>query len=295
MAAALLCHGCQGGSLVGPEDGATPDAGRARDRGATADRERPRDAGEGRDARAKVDRPRPADLGEPADKAPPPTDKKPPPPDKLQPKPDQKPPPPCSSYTSGGAEVAPVQTTGNKLPSGKLLPPGYTKLKWSKPTQKPDYSVPFSGTPGLKAKHEGLDLVIGKTGPTSVPVRAIADGVVVYVRLGCPQKCAGDPAGMFCKNTAVRECGAGWGNHLVLAHAGGILSRYAHLKHGSIPAAALVGKAVKRGQHIALMGNSGRSELRHLHLELGVRKQPFDPCAKSRSFDLIYDPGQLPW
>jgi murein DD-endopeptidase MepM/ murein hydrolase activator NlpD len=200
--------------------------------------------------------------------------------------------PPCPSYVSGAQESSPVQKTGPLL-GGKLLPAGHATTAWGRPTLTPDYKVPFAGSPGQLASHEGVDYVIGSSGPAEVPIRAAADGVVVYVRLGCPQACSGDPQGMFCHNTAARECGAGWGNHVVVAHAGGILTRYAHLKHGSIPPTALVGKNVARGQTIAVMGNSGRSETRHLHFELGTRTQPFDPCATSQSFDLVFDPEQL--
>lgn len=201
-------------------------------------------------------------------------------------------PPPCPSYVSGTQESSPVQKAGPLL-GGKLLPAGHAAITWGRPTLTPDYKVPFAGSPGQLASHEGVDYVIGAGGAAEVSVRAAADGVVVYVRLGCPQACSADPQGMFCHNTAVRECGAGWGNHVVIAHASGIMTRYAHLKHGSIPTAALVGKPVTRGQPIALMGNSGRSETRHLHFELGTRAQPFDPCLPSQSFDLVFDPEQL--
>ena len=199
---------------------------------------------------------------------------------------------PCPSYVSSAQDSSPVQTTGSLL-GGKLLPAGHATVVWSRPTLAPDYKVPFAGTPGQLASHEGVDYVLGASGPSAVPIKAAADGLVVYVRLGCPQACSGDPAGMFCHNTAARECGAGWGNHVVIAHAGGILTRYAHLKHGSIPSAALVGQKVTRGQTIAEMGNSGRSETRHLHFELGTRVTPFDPCAGSQSLDLVYDSEQL--
>jgi len=200
----------------------------------------------------------------------------------------------CPSFQSGAADSAPVQIVGPLL-GGALLPAGAAAITWGRPAPTPDVKGAFAGTPGQPASHEGVDYVIGAGGPASVPIRATADGVVVYVRLGCPQACSGDPAGMFCANTATRECGAGWGNHVVIAHAGGIFTRYAHLKHASVPAAALVGQPVKRGQTIGEMGNSGRSDTRHLHLELGTRASagPLQPCAGSQSFDLVYDPEQL--
>ncbi len=259
------------GDLTAPLDGSAADRSKLPDTGKASDSIQPPDKGK------PVDKASLSDNVLPPDKAPPDSG---PLPDKGK--------PPCTHYSSGVADTAPVQTVGPVI-AGKLLPAGYAKLKWARPTTKPDYTVAFKGTPGSKAKHEGLDLIIGKSGPADVPVRAIAAGVVVYVRLGCPQSC------MFCHNASVRECGAGWGDHVVLSHGGGLHSRYAHLKPGSVPATVRVGQVVALGQKLALMGNTGRSETRHLHLELATHAAAFNPCGKSQSFDLVFDAAQLPW
>ncbi|GIS35353.1 MAG: hypothetical protein Ct9H90mP6_06100 [Gammaproteobacteria bacterium] len=52
----------------------------------------------------------------------------------------------------------------------------------------------------------------------------IAEGVVVYARTGCPSST------QFSDNTILRECGAGWGNHLVIDHGNNIYSRYGHMR-----------------------------------------------------------------
>lgn len=57
--------------------------------------------------------------------------------------------------------------------------------------------------------------------------------------------------------------------------------------------AVRVGDALEAGQPLAEMGNSGRSEVRHLHVEVGERAAPFDPCAPAQSFDAIYSPVHL--
>lgn len=56
------------------------------------------------------------------------------------------------------------------------------------------------------------------------------------------------------------------GNHVVLAHADGTYSMYAHLKQGSIQ--VNVGEQVVQGQQLALVGNSGNTSEPHLHFQL---------------------------
>lgn len=185
------------------------------------------------------------------------------------------------AYRSGDTDFAPVQTAGAGLPAGA------NALSWVKPAQETSRGS-FSGSPGQRAGHEGVDLVNNKRG-VDVSVVAAAAGKVVYFQIGCPQ------SSEFSHNTSVRECGAGWGNHVVIEHAGGIYTRYGHLKPGTI--AVELGDQVRAGQKIALMGNSGRSELRHLHFELGtgVRGGAFDNTKPTRSFQTVYNPELLPW
>ena len=38
------------------------------------------------------------------------------------------------------------------------------------------------------------------------------------------------------------------------------------------------------------MGNSGRSETRHLHFEFGWKKTPFATTRPAQSLDLVFDP-----
>ena len=112
-----------------------------------------------------------------------------------------------------------------------------------------------------------------------------AAGTVAYVRTGCPE------SSRFGHNDALRECGSGWGNHVIVDHGGGLFTRYAHLAADDVD--VVVGDAVQAGQRLAGMGNSGRSEDRHMHLEVGSATEPFDPCAPARSFDVVHDPAPL--
>jgi hypothetical protein len=54
------------------------------------------------------------------------------------------------------------------------------------------------------------------------------------------------------------------GNTVAVSHAGRILSRYQHMKNGSVRVKP--GDAVKKGQTLGIMGTTGRSTAIHLHL-----------------------------
>ena len=102
---------------------------------------------------------------------------------------------------------------------------------------------PFTG---LREKHGGWDIA-ARSGSS---IRATADGVVVV---------------------SGREYG--YGNMLEIDHGYGIMTRYGHnSKH-----LAKVGDHVKRGQVIALVGNTGRSTGPHLHYEVLLNGFPINP------------------
>ena len=56
-----------------------------------------------------------------------------------------------------------------------------------------------------------------------------------------------------------------WGNSIVIQHAGGLYSQMSHLKKGSFKITK--GSFVKKGQILAVVGNSGRSPFPHLHFQ----------------------------
>lgn len=65
----------------------------------------------------------------------------------------------------------------------------------------------------------------------------------------------------------------GYGNFLIIDHGFGYKTRYAHIKKSLVP----VGKLVRRGEPIALLGNTGRSKGPHLHYEVIYRNTPVNP------------------
>ena len=190
----------------------------------------------------------------------------------------------CDCIDSPKTDHAPVQVTDRLTPNEK---PAVVKAdkEWERPSGPYSYVVLFHGHHGERAVHEGVDYVHSGTEVPVVDIFAAAEGRVSYVRKGCQE------SSRFGVNRIGRECGAGWGNHVVIDHGNGIHSRYAHLADEDI--LVRTGDAVKAGERIAGMGNSGRSQERHLHFEIGHVEKKFDSCGPVRSFDRIFDPADF--
>ncbi len=184
----------------------------------------------------------------------------------------------CKKFAGQTQEFAPIQLVDTGVPSASA------RLTWVSPAEA-TYQAPFSGLQGLPADHEGIDYVNSDSNVAEVPVVAAAEGRVAYVRVGCPQ------SRLIGVNRALRECGAGWGNHVVVDHGDGLLTRYAHLAPESVT--VRVGQPVRAGELLGQMGNTGRSDQRHLHFELGFVTQTLDACAPAQSFDVVYNPATL--
>ena len=179
----------------------------------------------------------------------------------------------CLEYESQEEEYANVQIVGEKD----------INLDFSSFIATYQTRVEFSGSIGDLAEHEGLDLFNIDKDLSDIPIHTIAEGVVVYARTGCPSST------QFSDNTFLRECGAGWGNHLVIDHGNNIYSRYGHMRFDGVY--KRVGDRVNKDEIVGLMGNSGRSEGRHLHLEIGYYSGDFDSCGPSKSFDFVVNPA----
>jgi murein DD-endopeptidase MepM/ murein hydrolase activator NlpD len=103
---------------------------------------------------------------------------------------------------------------------------------------------PFTGK---EAMHEGVDFVV----PVGTPVYASAGGIVSYAAMN----------------------DSGYGNMIEIDHGNGIATRYAHASKLLVK----VGQMVRRGQEIALSGDTGRSTGPHLHFEVrykGIAQNP---------------------
>lgn len=186
----------------------------------------------------------------------------------------------------GCYDIGNINESGSVQIAARSTPSGSGSMIWQNPSIYTSIGS-FSGSNNRPAAHEGTDIIHANA--TSVPtvyVKAPADGLVVYCQKGCQQSTE------IGSNTSARECGQGWGNHIVLRHGNGTstpftYTRLAHLKPGSLMVD--VGQMVLRGQTVALMGNSGRSDTRHLHIELGTRSKSFLSGVKSQNFDRVWN------
>ncbi|MGW3626584.1 M23 family metallopeptidase [Streptomyces sp. NPDC000880] len=114
---------------------------------------------------------------------------------------------------------------------------------WVKPVTGYTLTASFNqGGNMWSHKHSGQDFAV----PVGTPVKAAYNGVVVK---------AGPNGG---------GDGPAYGNAIVVKHANGKYSQYAHLSKVNVT----VGKSVKAGQVIARSGNTGNSSGPHLHFEI---------------------------
>jgi lysostaphin len=102
---------------------------------------------------------------------------------------------------------------------------------------------PFTGR---TAMHEGIDF----PAPVGTPIVAAAGGVVTVAKFH-PQ----------------------YGNLLEIDHGNDLTTRYAHTSRILVH----VGDIVRRGQHVADVGTTGRSTGPHLHFEVRIRGVAQDP------------------
>ncbi len=106
------------------------------------------------------------------------------------------------------------------------------------------FEPPYAGYPHF---HTGLDLV----SPFGSPVYAADDGMVALVG----------------------SSSSGYGNYVVIAHAGGFDTLYGHLSTALVK----VGQTVTQGTVVGLEGSTGNSTGPHLHFELRIGQRPVDP------------------
>ncbi len=110
------------------------------------------------------------------------------------------------------------------------------------------YKVSSSFGPRGRRHHDGIDI----PAPKGTPIVAVDSGVVIY------------------SDNGIR----GYGNMIVLSHGDDVFTVYAHNTKNKVDK----GEKVKKGETIALVGNTGRSTGPHLHFEIRVKSQKRNPA-----------------
>ncbi|MEU0674331.1 M23 family metallopeptidase [Streptomyces sp. NPDC006172] len=145
-----------------------------------------------------------------------------------------------------GSGVASAAQPAAAKPAAVAKPaaaPAKKSAGWIDPVAKYRLSASFAQAGGMWAhKHSGQDFAV----PSGTKVMAAHGGIVV--------KAGGNGAGD----------GPAYGNAIVIKHANGVYSQYAHLSRIDVK----IGQIVKTGQRIALSGNTGNSSGPHLHFEI---------------------------
>lgn len=152
--------------------------------------------------------------------------------------------------SSGGKDYYAIRAEEGKFydRSGSGLARGFMRF----PTVK-QYRVSSNFNPrrvnpvtGRIAPHKGVDFAV----PVGTPVLAVGDGeVIVSKRSGAA------------------------GNYVAIRHGRQYMTRYMHLKKLLVKP----GQKVKRGDRIALSGNTGRSTGPHVHYEIWINNQAVNP------------------
>ncbi len=123
------------------------------------------------------------------------------------------------------------------------------------PTRKPaigyftsGFGIRKSPYGGRVKMHEGLDIA----NRIGTAIRSPADGVVTFADLK-----------------------SGYGHTLIVDHGYGVETLYGHTRKIVVTR----GQKIRRGDVVALLGNSGRSTGPHLHYEVRVNGWPVDPLS----------------
>ncbi len=132
-------------------------------------------------------------------------------------------------------------------------------------------------------EHRGSDFILDggfdAMDAGSVEVVAAADGVVISVADGNYDRCRAEGTEVTCDGFDMVA------NHVILEHQGRLVTKYWHLKSGSV--AVEVGQQVACGDVLGLVGSSGFSSMPHLHFQVESDEGIFyDPYAGPYSQDV---------
>lgn len=146
---------------------------------------------------------------------------------------------PAQKESAPETTFAPLPTDGNTVP--RLIPLPKPKSKITSP-----YGVRMHPTLHRPIKHNGVDFGSGR----DAEIYASANGKVILA-----------------------EYNRSFGNYIIIEHADGTSSLYAHLNK----IVTKKGNRVNKGDLIGYTGSTGRSSGAHLHYEVRVSGIPVDP------------------
>ncbi len=195
-----------------------------------------------------------------------------------------------------------LKVTDHQSPNDYLFPMGGTWYVAVAPNlhvphrwvANQEFAFDLAATSGDGRFHKGDGSRLDDYYAYGKDIRAVAGGTVVEVsadateandRLQRPGESAKDfemRTIMAQNELLAKSYKAPLGNYVILRHAGGEYSHYAHLKQGSVKVKA--GDTVTRGQIIGQLGHTGNSTEPHLHFQLTDGADPL----YSRSVPIVF-------
>lgn len=164
------------------------------------------------------------------------------------------------SSSSSGSSSSSSSSGSSSSGSSSVIVPSGSGFAWPTPGFVSRSSEWFEDREVYN--HGGID--IAGAGIMGTPVVAAADGTVVATNSSCTHN--------WGKSYSC-GCGGGYGNYVMISHAGGKMTVYGHLTSLTVSS----GQTVSRGQVIGYVGSTGNSTGPHLHYECrlnGVRYNP---------------------
>ncbi len=158
--------------------------------------------------------------------------------------------------TGGEPAIKPDERPARAVPSPRRVLPSTAVV--AAPTTAPgNFAWPVEGRVlnrfGAGAsgeRNDGIKIAV----PIDTPIAAAADGTVAYVGTGVP----------------------GLGGVVIVRHGAGLTTVYGHASQLLVQR----GQAVKKGQKIALSGNSGYADRPQVHFEMRSGRTPIDPLSR---------------
>lgn len=170
-----------------------------------------------------------------------------------------------SSSSSGSSSSSSSSSSSGSSSSGSssVIVPSGSGFAWPTP------GFTYLSSPWREDRetynHGGID--IAGAGIMGTPVVAAADGTVIASNSSCTHN--------WGKSYSC-GCGGGYGNYVMISHAGGKMTVYGHLTSLTVS----TGQSVSRGQIIGYVGSTGNSTGPHLHYECRLNGVKYNPMSE---------------